>query len=78
MDMRHTSSLCSALFHSNIGKSVTHRIECLDYISEREKQVMSDTGQKTVSYTHFKVEGGIQTYMINQTQFVGYKYPKSV
>ena len=45
MDTKDTSSLCSALFHSNIGKSVIHRIECLDYTSEREKQVMLDTAR---------------------------------
>ena len=37
-NMKQTSSLCSDSFHSNIGKSVTHRIECLDYISEENRR----------------------------------------
>lgn len=54
---RQTSSLCSASFHSNIGKSVTHRIECLDFTihkSQKEEESQKLSIKATI-FSHIKV-----------------------
>ena len=67
---RLTSYLCSSLFHSNIGKSVTQRIECADWHKETEN-LKGDIRSMTKAETELLLVSR-QYAMITCTEYVDY------